>query len=140
MGNDATPCVSPPVAGVGEREHEAIGPLFSRNLRRSHGARGARRAAPIRSLRRIPGRTLSILHELTSPLAAHLSSVDRDEFALDQTYPFLAVRVSKAELTSTAPVAAHALADIALFANLPPAALHALDALGPPPRLPRARK
>src|SRR3546814_1297369 len=67
--NDATPCVSPPVAGVGEREHEAIGPLFSRNLRRSHGARGARRAAPIRSLRRIPGTTSSILHELTSPLA-----------------------------------------------------------------------
>src|SRR3546814_18108410 len=63
--NYATPCVSPPVAGVGEREHEAIGPRFSRNLRRSHGARGARRAAPIRSLRRIPGRTSSILHELT---------------------------------------------------------------------------
>src|SRR3546814_1039145 len=93
IGKYATPCGSPPVAGVGEREHEAIGPLFSRNLRRSHGARGARRAAPIRSLRRIPGRTSSILHELTSPLAAHLSSVDRDEFALDQTSPFLAVRV-----------------------------------------------
>src|SRR3546814_12862160 len=93
IGNDATPCVSPPVAGVGEREHEAIGPLFSRNLRRSHGARGARRAAPIRSLRRIPGRTSSILHALTSPPAAHLSRVDRAEFALYQTSPFLASRV-----------------------------------------------
>src|SRR3546814_17162832 len=84
IGNDATPCVSPPVAGVGEREHEAIGPLFSRNLRRSHGARGARRAAPLRSLRRIPGRTSSILHELPSTLAAQLCSVSREEFALEQ--------------------------------------------------------
>src|SRR3546814_20463686 len=89
IGNDATPCVSPPVAGVGEREHEAIGPLFSRNLRRSHGARGARRAAPIRSLTRIPGRTSSIPHEFTSPLPAQLHSVDRDYIAPVQTSPFL---------------------------------------------------
>src|SRR3546814_6966726 len=101
IGNDATPCVSPPVAGVGEREHEAIGPLFSRNLRRTHGARGARRAAPIRSLRRITCSTSSILPEFNSPLPPTLSRVDRDEFALEKTSPLLSGRVSKADMDFT---------------------------------------
>src|SRR3546814_16909634 len=85
IGNDAKPCVSPPAAGVGEREHEAIGPLFSRNLRRTNGASGARRATPIRSIRRLTDSKSATPHELTQPPARHLTILTRAETSQDET-------------------------------------------------------